>query len=534
MSRTESRIRRGQVSSKPLGIWSLVGAAFGAIIGSGWLLGAASAASIAGPASVIAWVIGGVAMLVIALVMVEVGSLLPKSGGVVWWPFHSSGRLVGTVVAAGVLIFYAANPPSEAIAMVKFANGHLESGLTKPNGDLTITGYGWALAFMIVFVLLNMFGVAWFARVNTVVTISKFVVPVLTVVLLGLSFRTQNFTSQSTSGFNPYGWNAVFSALISGGVIYAYGGFQAPLDHAGEARSPRDVRRAVILSILLCIVIYTALQVVFIGATPAARLSDGWTHIHFNKEDYANSPYMELAATLNLTWLSWLLRVESLSSPAGSALVFTSAMAQEVAQFGLNRIMPHWLADRSGRREVLGKAMAINLAIGAMLLSFGGWEQITAVSAVCSLFVYAMAAIPYSAFRQQARIAAVMRWRLLAPCSFVLATLIVYGGGWAHLWRSVGSMTALALLLYAFRWHVPDARRADDLRAGLWLLGYFAALLLLSGLVNELKVIPQPVGILLAIALGAGAYAQGVRDARSYLRRYPVAFPVTKHQPGPD
>jgi amino acid transporter len=209
-------------------------------------------------------------------------------------------------------------------------------------------------------------------------------------------------------------------------------------------------------------------------------------------------------------------------------------MAQEVAQFGLNRIMPHWLADRSRRREVLGKAMAINLAIGAVLLSFGNWEPITAVSAICSLFVYAMAAIPYSAFRQQASAAAAMRWKPLAPCSFVLATVIIYEGGWTRLWQSVGSMTALALLLYAFRWHVPDARRPDDLRAGVWLLGYFAALLLLSGLGKDLHVIPEPLDAVLAIALGAVAYARGVRDARTYLRRYPVAFPVTKHQPGPD
>jgi amino acid transporter len=532
MSRTEARVTRGHVKTKPLGLLSLIGAAFGAIIGSGWLLGAALAASKAGPASLIAWIIGGIAMLVIALVMVEVGSLLPKSGGVVWWPFHSSGRLVGTVVAAGVWIFYAANPPSEAIAMVKFTNGNLVSGLVMANGHLTVLGYGWALAFMIVFVLLNMFGVAWFARVNTAVTVSKFVVPVLTVVLLGLKFKTQNFTSSSTGGFHPYGWNAVFKTLITGGIVYAYGGFQAPLDHAGEARHPRDVRRAVILSILLCIVIYTALQVVFIGATSASQLGHGWAYIP--QGGYANSPYFQLAVTVNLSWLSWLVGADTLTSPAGSSLVFTSAMAQEVAQFGLNRIVPHWLADRSRRREVLGKAMAINLAIGAILLSFGGWGAITAVSAVCSLFVYAMAAIPYSAFREQANAAAAMRWKLLAPCSFVLATVITYEGGWTDLWQSVGSMIALALLLYAFRWHVPDARRPDDLRAGAWLLGYFAALLLLSGLGKGLGIIPEPLGALLAIALGAGAYARGVRDARSYLRRYPVAFPVTKHQPGPD
>jgi amino acid transporter len=533
MSKTESRVKHA-AKTKPLGIWSLVGAAFGAVIGSGWLLGGAASASIAGPASILTWVIGGIALLVIALVMVEVGSLLPKSGGVVWWPLHSSGRLVGTVVAAGVWIFYAANPPSEAMAMVRFANGHPASGLINSRGDLTVTGDCWALAFMIVFVLLNLFGVAWFARVNTAVTIAKFVVPVLTVVLLALSvrFSLRNFTAPQTHGFAPNGWGPVFGAVFGGGVIYAYTGFQAPLDHAGEARRPRDVRRAVILSILLCIVIYTALQIVFIGATPAHQLSHGWSDLP--QGDLSKSPYLELASALNLTWLSWLIGADMLASPAGSALVFTSAMAQEVAQFGLNRIVPHWLADRSGRREVLGKAIAINLAIGLVFLSFRSWGTIVAASGVCSLFVYAMAAIPYSAFRDQARIAARMRWKFLAPCSFMLATFLLFQAGSSSLWDGVGLMLGLAALLYAFRWHLPDARRPDDLRAGIWLLSYLAALLLLSGVCKGLKIIPEPYVSLLAIALGALAYAWGVRDSKSFLRRYPVAFPVTKYQPGPD
>jgi amino acid transporter len=527
MSRTESRVKRGHVKTKPLGLWSLVGTAFGAVIGSGWLLGGTHSFIVAGPASIFSWIIGGIALLVIALVMVEVGSLLPKSGGIVWWPFHSSGRLVGTVVAAGVWIFYAANPPSEAIAMVQFANDRLAPGLTNAGGDLTITGDGWAFAFMIVFVLLNMLGVAWFARVNTAVTIAKFAVPVLTVVLLVIHFGLRHAISPPTPGFAPHGWAAVFGAVISGGVVYAYAGFQAPLDHAGEARRPGDVRRAVILSIVLIIVIYTALQIVFVEALGRHLLNSG-------AATNANSPYLHLAVAANLTWLSWTIGADALASPAGSALVFTSAMAQEVAQFGLNRIVPHWLADRSRLRGVLGKAMAVNLAIGLSLLLFRNWERITAASAVCSLFVYAMAAIPYSAFRHQARVAAAMRWKLLAPCSFVLVTVILYEGGWSDLWEGMGLMIGLAAALYGFRWHVPDARRRSDLRAGLWLLSYFAALLLLSGLGQGLDVIPAPLDVAAAIALGAGAYAWGVRDARSYLQRYPVAFPVVKHQPGPD
>ncbi|WP_425394891.1 amino acid permease [Actinospica robiniae] len=77
------------------------------MIGSGWLLGALYAANAAGPASLITWVVGGLALLVIALVMVELGGSRPMSGGLVRWPFLSSGRLVATLVGWGIWIAYA-------------------------------------------------------------------------------------------------------------------------------------------------------------------------------------------------------------------------------------------------------------------------------------------------------------------------------------------------------------------------------------------------------------------------------------------
>jgi amino acid transporter len=514
------------VEARPLGIWRLIATAFGGVIGSGWLLAGFNAARIAGSKSVLSWILGGIAVLIIALVMADVGSLVPKSGGIVWWPFHSSGRLVGTIVAAGVWIFYAANPPSEALAMVTFLNsrgvfsGHLM------NGGLTIWGAVWALAFMVVFVALNMFGVAWFARVNTAVTVSKFVVPVVTVVLLWLSFRTRHVVSHATIGPADPGWTTALSAIVAGGVIYAYSGFQAPLDHAGEARRPQDIRRAVLISVVLSIVVYTALQLVFILALRHSALGSA-------ADISRSSPYLQLAGEVNLTWLVWMIMADSIASPAGSSLVFVSAMAQEVAQFGLNRIVPHWLADRSGRRQVLAKAMAVDFAIGCALLAIGNgsWVKIAALSSALSLFVYAMAAIPCTAFRHQAGTGLHWPGKALAPCSFVLSTVILFAAGWTILWHGIGLMAGLAAVLYGFRWKVPDARRPADLRGGVWLLSYLAALLLLSGLSGPYRLagrhlIGAHYGIPLAVALGALAYAWGVRDAQRYLSHYPVALPV--------
>ena len=78
----------------------------GSIIGSGWLFGAQKALVAAGPAAIISWVIGGVAIIVLALVHAELGGMFPVSGGTARFPHYAFGGIAGrllrlVLVAAG-------------------------------------------------------------------------------------------------------------------------------------------------------------------------------------------------------------------------------------------------------------------------------------------------------------------------------------------------------------------------------------------------------------------------------------------------
>jgi hypothetical protein len=71
---------------REIGTVGLLFTAVGSIIGSGWLLGALSAAQIVGPASIIAWAIGGVMVILIGLCYAELGTMFP----VAWCRFHTT------------------------------------------------------------------------------------------------------------------------------------------------------------------------------------------------------------------------------------------------------------------------------------------------------------------------------------------------------------------------------------------------------------------------------------------------------------
>ncbi|WP_391858236.1 APC family permease [Streptomyces silvisoli] len=501
-----------------LGFWQLTAIAFGGVIGSGWLLSPMHAARTAGPAALLTWIVGGLALVLIALVMVELAASIPETGGLVRWPLYTSGRLVATLVGWGIWVSYATNPPSESAAVLQYASHYI------PNlyraGHLTPLGMVAGLALMAAFVAVNWFGVQLFAHVNLAVTVAKFAIPVLTVVaLLASGFDGHNFTGHG--GFAPYGYAAPLSAIATAGVIYAYTGFQGPIDLAGEARNPRrDIPRAVITALLLSMALYLVLQMVFIAAVPAGKLGGGWHGVNFN------SPFAELATSLNLTWLTWVLYADAIASPVGSALVFTAETSREAYALGKNRLLPAAVARVHAGSGVPRRALLVNFAIGvAFLLPFGNWQSIVAATSVLGLFAYSISVVAEASVRRvdPGRMANWVRGtRWFAPAAFVIATLIFYWAGWHEL-RVALPVLFLSALLYAYQ-QIRRERDLADLTAGLWLVGYLVALLLFSclGSFGGSRVIPAPWDSVAVAAVGLAAYLRALHDSARHLAVHPL------------
>src|SRR5438045_4764047 len=80
---------------REVGLVGLVFASFGSIIGAGWLFGAQFASSLAGPAAIISWLLGGAAMMLLALTHAELGGTYPVAGGSARFPHYAFGSLIG-------------------------------------------------------------------------------------------------------------------------------------------------------------------------------------------------------------------------------------------------------------------------------------------------------------------------------------------------------------------------------------------------------------------------------------------------------
>src|SRR5258708_16087761 len=146
-------------------------------------------------------------------------------------------------------------------------------------GNVTGAGFVFTIILMAVFTAVNFLAMRLFARVNNVITGWKVAIRVLAIIVLLFKFHGGNFTAGG-AGFMPGGIKGLFAALPLAGIIFAYSGFEQADQLAGEIKDPgRNLPRAIIISVLIGTLVYTLLQVAFIGALPADVVSPRLLHI---------------------------------------------------------------------------------------------------------------------------------------------------------------------------------------------------------------------------------------------------------------
>ncbi len=466
---------------RDIGLVGLTFVAVSGIIGSGWLFAPLLAAQHAGPAALVAWGIGGGAMLLLALTFAEISAMLPVPGGVARVPLFSHGNLVCTMMGWSGWIGYTTQAPIEVEAMLRYLGPHSDWLYRNgPGSDLSFAGICVAMGFLLLFVIINAVGVKFFAYVNSSITWAKIAIPlVLVVTLLVSRFEVSNFTDHG--GFAPFHWSGILSAVSSGGVIFSYIGFRHAVDMAGEVRNPGfNIPVALILSLFICFLIYGGLQLAFIGALEPSELVNGWARLSLSSDF---GPLGAVASALGLMWLVSLLNVGAVVGPMGGALVATGSCARLGFALAENGLFPKLIARLSSRGVPLS-ALIMNLCVAVFtffLLPFEEVVKLNSSAIMVSFIVGPVAVVALRHLLPKARRPIVLpAVHVIACAAFVITTLIILWSGWATVWR-LGICLTLGAILF-FTYALKHIKGTPDYAQAVWLAPYFAGIGLISAL----------------------------------------------------
>ena len=470
---------------RSVGFYGLMFVSLGSIIGSGWLLGALNAAKVAGPASILSWVLAAGMLALLALTYAELGATYPVAGGAARFPYYSHGPIAGFTAGWASWLQAVFVAPIEVLAVITYVNsiGWVNNHFNMVNkignnaGLLNEVGLVVAIILMLLFTTINLAGAKFLSDSNVIVVIWKTAVPILAIgVVAALRFNEENF--HAGGGFMPFGFHGVFAAL-TGGVVFALQGFEQAVQLAGEARNPkRDVSRAILSAMAIGAVLYSLLQIVMIGALEPRNIATSWTRpLGTDPSDYG--AWYTIALAVGAGWLAKLLIVDAIISPAGTGVVYVATSSRLSYALGEEREMPPALVT-TNRNGVPVVSILLSAVVG--LLAFGpfkSWGALVTVITATTAIMYAFAPVSLAALHRidgsRTRHYRVPMPKLLLPAAFCSANLVIYWGGFDTTWKLVSAI-AVGLALFtvgAWRGNTGAQRRIRNaFWIGPWLGGH--------------------------------------------------------------
>jgi amino acid transporter len=481
-----------------MGFIGAVWASESSIIGSGWLFGALYAAQAAGPAAIIAWVIGGIAVVVLGLIHAELGGMYPISGGTARFPHFAFGNVAGMSFGFFSWLQAVTVAPIECFAVMNYTSHWWRSIYNHDTGNVTTLGFVMAVILMATFTALNFLGIKYLSRTNSVIMWWKIAIPVLTIIVLLFKLHGGNFGS-SAGGFAPTGVKGVLSAVVGAGVVFSYLGFEQADQLAGEIKdAQKNLPRAIITAVAIGTAIYILLQVVFLAAMDPSvlKFSHGWTGLtcpatgtcNANVADINSGPFAGLAGIIGLSWLAFILRIDAIVSPFGTGLIYQTSSSRVSYALARNRYYPA-IFTKVDRNGVPWTSLILAFLAGLVfLLPFPSWHALVGLVTGASVLMYAGAPLALGAFRGQVP-DATRPYRLggapvIAPLGFIIANFIIYWSGFEVIWK-LGICIAIGYVIIA-ACMVFDSRRPKldfpQLIAASWLPFYLLGMGVISWL----------------------------------------------------
>ncbi|MFT9850401.1 amino acid permease [Aneurinibacillus sp. REN35] len=260
---------------KTLGAMDLTMLGIGCIIGTGiFVLTGVVAATHAGPALVLSFIISGLACVFAALCYSEFASSMPITGSAYTYSYATFGEFIAWILGWAMILEYGLAASAVASGWSGYFQGLIAGfGLELPTAitsayDAAKGTYidipAIAIVLLITFLLTK--GIRESVKVNNIMVVVK-----VAVVLLFIGIGVWYVKPENWTPFMPFGFSGVAAGAAS--VFFAYLGFDAVASAAEEVKNPqRNMPIGIISSLAVCTVLYIIVSLILTGIVPFAQL----------------------------------------------------------------------------------------------------------------------------------------------------------------------------------------------------------------------------------------------------------------------
>lgn len=428
---------------RKLGLLDITFIGVGAVIGAGiFVITGQAAATMAGPAIILSFLLAAVMIGITALIYAELSSAYPVAGSAYSFTFASLGEVFAWFVGWNLLLEYGVATAAVATGWSGYLRRFLEnsmgveiplalSGAYNPAAGTYIDISAFAIILAIFFLLA--IGIKESARVNTAVVFIKLAV-LVTFVVFGLPHVDFN----NLTDFFPFGWEGVWHGAAL--IVFAYLGFDAISTVAEEAKNPgRNIPLGLILSLALSVVFFILVSFTLTAIVPYQELNvpDALAFALYKVNEPFAANIIALGAVITITTVMLVM-----------GLGFTRIL------FALARdgLLPKSLSEVHPKYDTPFKATLLGGVLLSVMAGLVPLKTLAELVNIGTLFAYLMVAIAIVVLRRQKSIAPSFRvplFKILMPLNFVLILFMMAGLPFETWVRFIG-WSIVGMLLYAF------------------------------------------------------------------------------------
>jgi len=337
----------------------------GAIIGAGiFVLTGVAAATQAGPAIVLSYLVAGTACAFSALAYAELAAAIGGCGSAYGYSYAGLGEIVAWIIGWDLILEYGVATSAVAIGWSAYMGNALEAmGLALPQSLLKAPVEGGlinlpaALIVLTLAVLLSI-GVRESARVNAVMVFIK-----LTAIAVFIAVAVSHVEPAHWTPFMPFGWGGVMGGAAL--IFFAYIGFDAVSTAAEEAHNPqRDLPIGILASLAVCTLIYILVAALLTLVVPYGTLN-------------VASPVADVMLRLGYPWAAGLISAGAIAGLTTVMLVLYYGLTRVFLAMSRDGLLPPVFAKVHPRTQT---PMRVIAAAGLAMAAIAGFTPIGTVA----------------------------------------------------------------------------------------------------------------------------------------------------------
>lgn len=271
---------------------NLVALGIGAIIGAGiFTLTGTAAATNAGPAVMLSFLLAAFACVFAGLCYSEFASMIPIAGSAYTYAYATMGEFIAWIIGWDLILEYlfaastvAVSWSGYVVSFFKDIGIHLPANIASApydynsaTGELTPTGglINFPAMFIVAVVsTLLVIGIRESTKFNNIIVLIKVII-ILLFIGFGISYiDTDNLTPFIPENEGPglYGWSGILRGASI--IFFAYIGFDAVSTAAQEAKNPqKDMPKGILGSLAVCTLLYILVSLVMTGVVSFRELN---------------------------------------------------------------------------------------------------------------------------------------------------------------------------------------------------------------------------------------------------------------------